>query len=102
MFSRIYERVIYENLKKCVNIFLSKFISAYRKSYSTSHALIRLIENWKNSLDENKFVGAVLMGLSKAFDSMPNGLLMAKMYAYRFYINAVTFFSHTEKRCKKM
>ena len=97
MFSRIYERVIYENLKKYVNIFLSKFISAYR-----SHALIRLIENWKNSLDENKFVDAVLMGLSKAFDSMPNGLLMAKMYAYRFYINAVTFFSHTEKRCKKM
>ena len=102
MFSRIYERVIYENLKKYVNIFLSKFISAYRKSYSTSHALIRLIENWKNSLDENKFVDAVLMGLSKAFDSMPNGLLMAKLYAYRFYINAVTFFSHTEKRCKKM
>ena len=47
-----------------VNSFRSEFISAYRKTYSTNHALIRLIENWKKSLDQNKFVGAVLMDLS--------------------------------------
>ena len=75
-----------------MNTFLSKFISAYRKSYSTNHVLIRLIENWKKSLDEKKFVGAVLMDLSKAFDSIPHDLLIAKMYAYGFSINAVTFF----------
>ena len=101
MFSRIYERLVHENLAKHVNIFLSKFISAYRKFYSTSHVLICLIENWKKSLDKNKFVGAVLMALSKAFESMPNGFLMANMYAYGFYINAVTFSSHTEKDVKK-
>ena len=75
-----------------MNTFLSKFISAYHKSYSTSHVLIRLLENWKKSLDEKKFVGAVLMDLSKAFDSIPYNLLIAKMHVYGFSMNAVTFF----------
>ena len=81
MFSKIYEKFLRENLTNYVNTFLSKFISAYRKSYSTNHVLIRLIENWKKSLDEKKFVGAVLMDLSKAFNSIPHDLLIAKMYA---------------------
>ena len=35
-----------------VNCFLSEFISAYRKSYSTKHVLIRLIEKWTKSLEQ--------------------------------------------------
>ena len=101
MFSKIYEKFLHENLTNYVNTFLSKFISAYRKSYSTNHVLIRLIENWKKSLDEKKFVGAVLMDLSKAFDSIPHDLLIAKMYAYGFSINAVTFFYSYLKRRKQ-
>ena len=92
MFSKIYEKFLHENLMNQVNTFLSIFISAYRKSYSTNHVLIRLIENWKKLLDEKKFVCAVLMDLSKAFDSMPHDLLIAEIYAYRFSTNAVTFF----------
>ena len=60
-----------------------------------------MIENWKKSLDEKKFVGAVLMDLSKAFDSIPHDLLIAKMYAYGFSINAVTFFYSYLKRRKQ-
>ena len=71
-----------------MNTFLSKFISVYRECYSTNHVLIRLIENWKKSLGEKKFVGAVLMDLSKAFGSIPHDLLIAKMYAYGFSINS--------------
>ena len=82
MLSKIYEKFLHENLTNYVNTFLSKFISAYRKSYSTNHVLIRLIENWKKSLDEKKIVGAVLMDLSKTFDSIPLDLLIAKMYTY--------------------
>ena len=82
-----------------VNTFLSKFISAYRKSYSTNHVLIRLIENWKKSLEDKKIVGAILMDLlKKAFDFIPHDLLIATMYAYRFSINAVTFFYSYLKR----
>ena len=49
-----------------VTNFLSDFILAYRKGYSTNHVLLRLIENWKAALDSNLFTGAVLMDLSKA------------------------------------
>ena len=63
MFSKIYEKFIHENLTNYLNTLLSKLISAYRKSCRTNHVLIRLVENWKKSLDEKKFVGAILMGL---------------------------------------
>ena len=76
-----------------VAIFLSKFISAYRKSFSTNLVLILLIENWKKPLEMKKFVGTVSMDLSKAFDSISHDFLIGKMYAYRFSINTVvTFF----------
>ena len=46
-FSKVYERFIHENLTSSVTNFLSDFISAYRKGYSTNHVLLRLIGNWK-------------------------------------------------------
>ena len=76
-----------------VATFLSKFISAYRKSFSTNHVLFLLIENWKKPLDKKKFVGTVTVDLSKAFNSIPHNFLIGKMCAYRFSINTVvTFF----------
>ena len=39
------------------------FISAYKKSYSSNHVLLRLTENWKKSRDNKNFVGIVLLDL---------------------------------------
>ena len=55
----------------------------------------------KKSLDQKENAGAVIMGLSKAFDSMPHDLLMAKICAYDFSIDAVTLFYLYLKRSKQ-
>ena len=52
--------------------------------FSTQYALLFLIEPWKNILDEEGFVGAVLMDLSKAFDTLNHELLIAKLSGYGF------------------
>ena len=61
--------------------------------------LIRQIENWKQSLDNQKFVGAVFMDLSKAFDYIPHNLLISKMHTYGFSIDSIKiFFSYLKGR----
>ena len=46
----------------------SQFVSAYRNSCSSNHVLLKLIEEWKKSLEDKNIIGAVLMDLTKAFD----------------------------------
>ena len=74
-----------------VTNFLSDFISACRKAYSTNHVLLRLIGKWKAALDNNLFAGAVLMDLSKAFDCISHDRLIAKLHAYGFSFETLTF-----------
>ena len=70
-FGRILNKVfkyLTNTVEPFVNEILPSFISAYRKHYSTTHDLINLIEGWKNQMNKGKFVGAVPVDLSKAFD----------------------------------
>ena len=45
------------SLNPFVDKYLSVFISSYRKALSANDVFIRLIENWKQSLDNHKYVG---------------------------------------------
>ena len=67
-----------------VDQFLSTFMNGYRKSLSTQQALFPLIEIWKYTLDQNGYGGAILMDLSKVFDTINHDLLIAKLVAYGF------------------
>ena len=96
--SKVLERWTKEKIEPFVDKILSKFISAYRKNYSSNHVLLRLIEEWKKQLDSKKFVGAVLMDLSKAFDCVSHDLLIAKMHAYGFDFDTLVFFYSYLKR----
>ena len=83
-FSRIYERVIKDQIVCGMEKYFSPFLSAYRKNYSSQNILISLTEEWRKNLDNNFVVGAVLTDLSKAFDCIPHDLIIVKLSAYNF------------------
>lgn len=64
-------------------------LSAYRKMYNTQSVLVKAIEDWRYALDNGKYCAAILMDLSKAFDVIPHGLLIAKLSAYGFSLDCV-------------
>ncbi len=82
IFSKIFETIVADQLMQYFKYIFNDMLCVYRKKYGTKHVLIKLIDSWKCALDENKFVGTVLKDLSKAFDCIPHGLLIAKMKAY--------------------
>ena len=47
---------------------LSQYLCGYRKGFIAQHALIALVEKWKESLDNKNYAGTIFMDLSKAFD----------------------------------
>ena len=49
-----------------------------------------MMEDWRKALDDRKYVGAVLMDLSKAFDCMPHNLLLAKLQSYGLSSEAIS------------
>ena len=91
-FSKVFERFILNSMFEHTNKILSDHISAYRKGYSCQSVLLKLTESWRQHLDNNEIVGAVLMDLSKAFDCLPHELLIAKLSAYGFDKNTLNFF----------
>ena len=52
-------------------------------------AHLTLIEKWKKSLDKGGYSGAILINLSKAFDTIDHELLLAKLHSYRFDRNSL-------------
>ena len=56
---------------------LSDSLSAYRKLYSCQSTLLRILEELRFSLDSKQLATIDGLDLSKAFDSLPHGLLMA-------------------------
>ena len=63
------------------NIF-NTYLAAFRKGFGCQTTLLRLLEDWKRGLDNHRYVGAILMDLSKAFDCLSHGLIIDKLAAY--------------------
>ena len=82
--SKIYERVLKNQITPFFQDKLSVILSGFRECYSTQHALIRILELWRRCLDSSGIVGTILMDLSKAYDCLPHDLLIAKLEAYGF------------------
>ena len=66
--SKIYERLIYEQIYKYFDQIFFKFQCGFRKGFTTQNCLLYIIENWKESLDQGFHYGALLTDLLKPFD----------------------------------
>ena len=80
--NNIFEKLLASQLQAHFDGIPSDYLSAYRRSYSCQTALLRMVEDWKDSLDNNRLVATISIDLSKAFDSLPHALLLAKLRAY--------------------
>ena len=81
LLSKVFERVVFNQLGKYMDTFLNKLLCGFRKAHSTQHALFKLLQ-WQNELDNSGLVGTILMDLSKAYDCLPHDLIIAKFEIY--------------------
>ena len=57
--SKIFEKVIKNELVSYFDKYLPLFISACRRSCSAQQVLVRFLEEWREKLDKSLFLGAV-------------------------------------------
>ena len=82
--SKIFERLLQRQIGSYFEAYLAPHLCGYRKGYNAQHALITLINKFKCSMDKQGYSAAILMDLSKAFDTLNHDLLLAKLNAYGF------------------
>ena len=78
------EKILHKQINHYIAQYLSKFLCGCRKGYSAQQALNIMLGKWHTSLDNKGLSGAILMDLSKAFDTLNHELLIAKHHAYGF------------------
>ena len=82
LISKIFERLLYDQLNAYLEHYLNSLLCGFRKAHSTQHALFRLLQAWQKELTNSGFIGTILMDLSKAYDYLPHDLFIAKFEAY--------------------
>ena len=65
----------------------------FRQKYSTSHALIHLIDKIREELDSGNFACRIFVDLQKAFDTVDHESLIQKSNLYRIRGVAIDWLS---------
>ena len=70
--SKIYEKIVANYLIDFLELqdLLYKYQFGFRKSHSTSHAIITLIDRVSQALDTGKYVVGLYLDIRKAFDAV--------------------------------
>ena len=84
VFSKIFEKILCDQLTRFIskNNILYENQFAFRKGYSTCHALLDFIDKVANAFELNEFLIGVFLDLSKAFDCIDHNILINKLCFY--------------------
>ena len=94
VFDKIFERLICHKLVDFLekkNI-LYKFQFGFRKSHSTTLALIELTDNIRQLIDEGNIVLSLFVDFTKAFDTVDHEILLEKIQHYGIRGHSHNFF----------
>ena len=92
--------MLYQQLDNYLQNKFSELLCGFRKRHSTQHVILNLLQYWQENLDKGNTVGTILMDLSKAYDTLHHGLLLAKLHAYGFDKQSLTFL-YSYLSCRK-
>ena len=78
---KIFQKIVPDQVSTFIkeNAFLNDRQPGFRKLFSTTTAVIDVSENILEQLDKNNFVGAVLIDLKKAFDTVDHKILLKNL-----------------------
>ena len=78
---KIIEKLMHKRLMEFLNEQKVLYCKQYgfRKSFSTAHAIINLIDNIESAIDNIKFVYGVFIDLQKALDTVDHNILLEKI-----------------------
>ena len=77
--SKVFERTVYKQIDTFMTTKFSPHLCGFRKNHNAQYSLLKMIETWKKNLGKGEKIGAILMDLSKAFDTITNSLLLTKL-----------------------
>ena len=82
--SKLFEKIMYNRLLSFLDIYkiLFSYQFGFRKHHSTYMALMTLMDNLINCLDNGEYVIGIFLDFSKAFDTVDHSILLQKLSSY--------------------
>ena len=92
--TKVYESLIHQQVYRYLttNSLLHPCQSGFRPAHSTQDTLLKTVGDWKIALDRGEYIGAILIDLSKALDSIDHNILLNKLSAYGITKNELKWF----------
>ena len=94
-FSKILEKLMYDRLLAFLNKndILNKYQFGFRNNHSTYMALVILLENLRNALDNGECAVGIFLDFQKAFDTVDHCILLDKLNIYGVRGTTLEWFS---------